>query len=656
MEKVILSVVASLMAVSISGAVVVRNGKMLFHGIVTPEKPVPVVAHAAQELSYHLKRATGKSLPVITEKQIKNNGKYFYIGNCKANAALEPAKLPWNYGMIKINRDSIHFAGNDGDKEVFAQTNSSGTVFAVYEFLEKYLGVRWIWPGKTGEIIPVCRDLVLKESVITVKPLLRSSVWRSNSLARNARRGWSSRKAMDTYYRNEHLWLLRHRFSCDRRISGGHAFTKYYVRYFKDHPEYFSMLPTGKRGNNIYRWSRNPRNISLCVSNPGLAKLVVDNWVKTGNTSGIINASENDTDGECTCDNCLAADDSPVPAAQRRAAALREFNKKSGLWPRELGSVSNRYCKFFLNIRKEADKVAPGSLILGQIYANYSEPPAKGIKLDERIILRFCPPVMYPFSKEKIENYKRICTGWAATGARLQFRPNYTLSGHYFPIQYHKEFYDMFTYALKCNMVSSDMDSLTGQYMVQGLVNYVIASMNHRPEVPLEQLEDEFYSSFGAAKEPVKKYFDYLTDLTMNRGFPPDVLMPVDQEGGIKRARYMIYIGDTLFSPEVMTECYQLVDDAARTPGLDEVSAERIKMLRYGLKQIDLAMKVQVEFRKYQQGAALTGFNRAYAELQAFRKSIEKTWLINMSRLDYYDNLSWFKPIGMNKHKRQSAR
>ena len=214
----------------------------------------------------------------------------------------------------------------------------------------------------------------------------------------------------------------------------------------------------------------------------------------------------------------------------------------------------------------------------------------------------------------------------------------------------------MFTYALKCNMVSSDMDSLTGQYMVQGLVNYVIASMNHRPEVPLEQLEDEFYSSFGAAKEPVKKYFDNLTDLTMNRGFPPDVLLPVDQEGGIKRARYMIYIGDTLFSPEVMTECYQLVDDAARTPGLDEVSAERIKMLRYGLKQIDLAMKVQVEFRKYQQGAALTGFNRAYAELQAFRKSIEKTWLINMSRLDYYDNLSWFKPIGMNKHKRQSAR
>ena len=69
-------------------------------------------------------------------------------------------------------------------------------------------------------------------------------------------------------------------------------------------------------------------------------------------------------------------------------------------------------------------------------------------------------------------------------------------------------------------MSSSDMDSLVGQHMVQGLVDYVIVSLNHRPDAKLEELENEFYSFFGAAKEPVKKYFEYIR---RNMKFRPSV-------------------------------------------------------------------------------------------------------------------------------------
>ena len=650
MKKYICLFCTLIFSVSLSATAVVKDGKVLFQGIVVPENPVPVVAYAAQELAYHLNHATGKNLPVITEKAAVPGKKYFYLGNCKANAALNPSKLPWNTGIVKINRDSIQFAGNDGTLAITAQTNSTGTLFAVYEFLEKYLGVRWIWPGKSGEIIPKCKNLSIKETSFTAKPLLRSSVWRSNPFSRNASRGWSSQKAMKTYYQTEHQWLLRHRFSCDRRISGGHAFTKYYDRYFKQHPEYFSMLPTGVRGNNIYRWSKKPRNISMCVSNPELPKVVVKNWLALGKPEQAINVNENDTSGECTCDDCLTADNSPIPNAQRRAAALKEFNKKSRGWPNAMGSVSDRYCKFFLAVQKEADKTHPDHVLIGQIYANYSLPPTDKIKLNERIILRFCPPVMYPFTRDKIDRYKAIAGGWAKTGARFQFRPNYTLCGHYFPIQYHEAFYEMFTSAIKYNMYASDMDSLTGQYMVQGLVNYVIASLNHHPNAPLEQLKDEFFSSFGAAKAAVKKYFDYVTWLTMEKGFSDVDWRDSGLEGGMKSARYMIYAGGRLFKPEVMAKCFKLVDDAAKTPGLDKMSAYRIKMLRHGLKQMELAMKVQVEYRKCQNGAPLDEFKKAHAELQKFRKSIEKTCLANMAYFYYYDHLAWFKHIRENTY------
>ncbi len=645
MKKFILSSLLILCSIALSAAEIAKGGQMLFHGIVTPENPVPSVAFAAKELAYHLKRATGKTLPVIKESAVKAGEKYFYLGNCKANAALAPEKMPWHNGVVKINTNSIQIAGLDGDRRDFFDTNSCGTLFATYEFLEKYLKARWIWPGQDGEVIPRVRKLAIKNSVLNTKPILLSSEFRSFPNSRHGAKGWSSPKAMKRYFEASRTWLLRHRFAKNRQFMGGHAFTTYYQRYHKTNPEFFSLLPNGKRILSPYK-GRKFHYASSCVTNPKFIKTVVANWAAR-DSSAMLNLNENDTAGECVCDNCLAADNSPIPASKRRAAAKAAFDSGKDVkrWAYSLGSLSDRYCQFLLAAQKEADKINPNHTICGLIYANYSEPPTDKIKLNNRMHLRFCPPVMYPFTKEKIDDYKRIWQGWAKTGANLQFRPNFTWSGHYFPVQYHKEFYDIYTFAYKNNMSSSDMDSQVGQHMVQGLVDYVIVSLNHRPNAKLEELEDEFYSFFGAAKEPVRKYFEYITKLTMEQGFPQNTLAENDLEGGMKLARYMIYAGDTLFTPEVMANCFKLIDDAAKTPKLDKVSARRVQMLRHGLTQIQLAMEVQKEYRKCQQGAPLDSFYKAYRKLLDFRKSIESTNLANMSKLYFYDDLAWLKPI-----------
>ena len=645
MKKFILSSLLILCSITLSAAEIVKDNQMLFHGIVIPDNPVPGVSLAAKELAYHLRCATGKKLPVIKESAVKAGEKYFYLGDCKYNAALKGSSMPWNTGVIKVNKDSIQFAGLDGSSRVIHDTNSCGTLFAVYEFLEKNLGVRWIWPGKYGEVIPRCRKLAIKEGITTVKPVLISSEFRSYPDKRLAAKGWSSVKAMNSYFNTERLWLLRHRFSKNRQFMAGHAFSTYYKRYHKTNPEFFSLLPNGKRTLSPYK-GKKAHYASSCVTNPEFIKTVVANWAAR-DSSAMLNLNENDTAGECVCDNCLTADNSPIPNAQRRAAAKKAFDSGKDVkrWAYSLGSLSDRYCQFLLAAQKEADKINPNHTICGLIYANYSEPPTDKIKLNNRMHLRFCPPVMYPFTKEKISDYKRIWQGWAKTGAKLQFRPNFTWSGNYFPIQYHREFYEMFTFAYKNNMASSDMDALVGQHMVQGLVDYVIVSLNHRPNVPLAQLEDEFYSFFGAAKEPVKKYFEYVTHLSMVQGYPDKAFSESDIEGGMGPARYMIYVGDTLFTPEVMAKCFKMVDDAAKTPGLDKVSARRVQMLRYGLTQMELAMKAQREYRKHLKGASLDSFYAAYAELTKFRRSIEKYNLTNMTKLYYFDNLAWHKKI-----------
>ena len=640
MNKFFLSALFSLVICStLCGVDLVKNKKLMFDGIVTPDKPVPSVVHAARELYYHIKKATVRKLPIIKESAAKTGKRYIYVGGCKANSRFAPEKMAWNSGVIVIAKERIHIAGFDSRAPLYAQTSSTGTLFAAYEFLEKYLGVRWLWPGELGEHIPYRRTITLPEETHTFKPLLRTSCFRGGVIKRGRVAGWEKSENMENFLKAERLWLLRHRFSQDRRLIGGHAFTDYYNRYHKTNPDFFSMLPDGKRRLNPWKWSKKPSVVSLCASNPVLADTIVENWRKSG-CAPPINVNENDTAGECICDNCLAADNSPLSAAQRRAAAKKQFLLQSGAWPYALGSVSDRYCKLFLAVQTRADRIKPGSSVAGLIYANYSEPPSEKIKLNERIILRFCPPAMYPWPQDKIDRYKRQWDGWAKSGASLIFRPNFAADGHYFPVQFHEVFYDLFTFAARRRMIGSDIDSCTGQYATQALPNYVIASLNHGVDTPLAKLEDEYYSAFGAAKEKIKAYTEYMKELSMKPGLKDPFIKDATLEGG-KLFRFMILVADEVFTQEAVAKAEKMLADAANTPQLDAKSARRVRMLQYGIEHIKLAMAAQVEFRNYQKTGKADGFFKAVAKLDEFRKKVEPLLIMNMGHLRYLDNLAW---------------
>ena len=141
MKKYILLSLMLILSVSLSAAAVIKDGKVLFQGIVVPDNPVPVVTYAAQELAYHLKHATGKTLPVIKESAAHPGKRYIYVGACKANSRFAPEKMAWNTGVIVITEESIHIAGFDSRDPLYSQTSSTGTLFAAYEFLEKYFGI-----------------------------------------------------------------------------------------------------------------------------------------------------------------------------------------------------------------------------------------------------------------------------------------------------------------------------------------------------------------------------------------------------------------------------------------------------------------------------------------------------------------------------------
>src|SRR5688572_20235442 len=120
---------------------------------------------AAAEFVRYVQKSTGVELPV--RRQRGEGRGAVVIGR---SAVAEPmhsrlAALGADGFVIDVSGNTIVLAGNGQD----------GTRSAVYEFLEQVAGVRWLWPGEVGEVVPRTSKLVASELSLTKEPAF---VWR----------------------------------------------------------------------------------------------------------------------------------------------------------------------------------------------------------------------------------------------------------------------------------------------------------------------------------------------------------------------------------------------------------------------------------------------------------------------------------------------
>ncbi len=606
------------LSVSIHAAVLVEKTE-----IVIPADALAVEKFAASELALHVKLVTGTALPVVTAPGAANAR--IYLGRA---SNLDLTGLEKNAAKVRIAGNRIDIAGVDGSGEALNRSTAAGTLFGVYDLLEKELGIRWLWPGAQGTLAPAQASIPLNDGEWTVKPPLRFANWRQSCNPA----AWSNPKNATKFRDDEALWLRRHRFSMIDNLNHGHAFTKYLERFGQSNPEYFNLLPDGTRRPDPLFYNGRPDLVSMCVTDRGLIARVVEDW-QSGKPSDIINCNENDTAGKCVCPNCMAADADTDSGRLERAR--REFSTKNPQWHRELGSLSERYAKFYQAVQQEADKVNPAHRIIGCIYANYYEPPVN-TKLNERIILRFCPPIMYPWTDAKVAMFKRLWQGWADNGVSLMFRPNFTLDGHNFPLVYYRDFVDCFDFARDHGLIASDMDSLTGMYGANGLTNYIIASKHGSGmNKSIAELENDYFAAFGAAAPAMREYYSVLEKATrQGKGGDSNFI-----EGG-NYADFFLQ-ADTIFTPKIMQRSFELLDTALKNAAGDPAATARIKFVRMGLEDAALVMDTQRGFRQYKKDGKTGEFTRNLKKLKQFRQDHEQYGYANISVSSYLEGRHW---------------
>jgi hypothetical protein len=595
---------------ALSAVELVREAKSVA-SIVIPKHPLPVESYAAQELQYHTERATAATIPIISEGEEAGPGSRVYLGQCQAAAKIhmDVSGLPSNSYIVKSAGGNLYIAGKDGRGNPLDRDTHEGTLFGVYDILENDMRVRWLWPGKLGEVIPRRKNLSLNPPDGQFQPLLWFKEWR----------GASSE--------GEKVWLKRQRFGRSIQPQYGHSFGKYWERFSQTHPEYFNMLPDGTRRLDPTAES-GPEWVHMCVSEPGLTRQIIADWQAKG-APEFLNVCENDGWAGCACSNCLASDEpdpeNPVPFNKRLEAAKKVFSGQEGRpdeWMLQLGSLSDRFARFWERVSEEAVKIRPDVKVVSYVYDNYRKPPVKAM-LDSSVLCGLVPQEsIFGYSRFDSEIFRRDWSGWEKIGCRLFLRPNYTLQAPNFPAFYARTLGEDLKFAMAHGLKGTDFDSLTGKYSTQGPSLYMLAKVLNHPDVSVDAVIDEFCSAFGPAKTTVREYFNLWESIYPHYSATKqaDLIKSKRKYGaGIYGPYYLL--APELYPPQIMSKAREYLEKAQNEAAGDQVASARIEWLAKGLKHAELMLAVQRSYEQTIDTGDKTGFLAAYQALRDFRQA-----------------------------------
>ncbi len=289
--------------------------------IVIPDSATPVEISAAFELHRDLKQITGAKLAVIREGALESGGeadksvantditaeareRRLYVGATRAAAAAGVERgTGWPYDAIAMKTvgDALFLCGHP----------VRGALYAVYVFLEDVLGVRW-WTD-TESSYPVANTLAIGALDHFHAPKLefREIFYRACFDGK-----FRSRLKLNFFtgagYRGRRMENVPPELGGDHyfcRAGHGdirHVYHTFYALippkiYFKDHPEWFSLI-NGKRTHE---------RAQLCLTNREMEAELVRNALKCLREdpgADFIQISQNDHAGRCECPDCLAVE------------------------------------------------------------------------------------------------------------------------------------------------------------------------------------------------------------------------------------------------------------------------------------------------------------------------------------------------------------
>lgn len=529
---------------------------------------------AAEDLQWHLKRACGATIPIVEEgnaDKFKNIETRFVVGEGRLSKTLGVTSenlTPEQYRILSVGRDIVivgHDIGEKLKRRPIHSDASPATLFAVSHLLDRYLGVRWLWPGELGAFVPKRQSITLPRLDVTDRPKLEARGFMM-ALPRNRGVAGTSNKTHDRMVAEAYQWSERHQLGTRSSLKFGHAFTRWWDAHHEEHPDYFAVPPEGEP-------QRGPRGVKLCTSNPAVIDQVIADWRAAGRPS-TWNVCPNDGVGFCTCERCRVLDvGGPFPVDHIWAPAGRV-------------DLSSRHVTFQNAVLARMKTERPDVRLCAFAYGAYRNPPVN-LPVESGTVLEFV---------HGYQAYKEW-QGWSDLGVKLALRPNWLHSGANAPYLTLNQLGEFLKFAHKHGMIQNRFDSLHGYWATQGPNYYLIARLSSRPDLSVDDVIAEYTSAFGPAAPAIKRWISYWQDysdklaITLAAGGE----VPVNPDGLYERTCRQHdlpthpLLGSWLALPHlyhdaVLAEADAILNEAMQLASADPEAIARVTFLKDGLR------------------------------------------------------------------------
>jgi hypothetical protein len=294
---------------------------------------------AASQLQSHIQTATGVLLPLAEQ------GKHrIVIGP----AHKDTSAIQYDGFVVETDDASLYLYG----------AIPRGTLYAVYEFLEKYIGFRKYEQGIER----------LLSGNVDIPRFLRDV---QNPVFEYRVTDWLTHVQGGSFAAWERINSSRtgpmEGMGGTIPILGGcHTFERLCDpnQYFDEHPEYYSLID-GKRipASN----APNRPSAQLCLTNPDVLRIVTENVKKqleNHHDKVIVDVSQNDNYNYCQCESCAAID-------------------------AEEGGPTGTMLRFVNAVAEAIKEYRPNALVQTFAY-QYTRKPPKITKPADNVIIRLC--------------------------------------------------------------------------------------------------------------------------------------------------------------------------------------------------------------------------------------------------------------------------
>ena len=202
-----------------------------------------------------LGKALGGVIPRVAKPTPGKTSIVLGDGALARAAGIDTRTLKRDGFRIRTAAGRIYIAGQDEkdfdlrrvvEKNGFSplDRHAHATVFGVYEFLERFVGVRFYFPHELGVVVPRADSITVPLTDLTVEPrnLIRTIYWGEDAVWLD---GDSKSKEKDRAFG---LGWLRNRLGTyNIPCCHGQNGFQYTERFAKTHPEYFQMRRDGSR-------------------------------------------------------------------------------------------------------------------------------------------------------------------------------------------------------------------------------------------------------------------------------------------------------------------------------------------------------------------------------------------------------------------------